>query len=130
LVSENAVNRMHWAQRKRLLDPWKDAAAYSVMSLGPSLKKALAGRSKRVQVYLPFRTRRKRDPHNYVGTVCKAIIDGLVIGGLWPDDNPSYVSLEEPKLAIYTNFPPHVAPPVEIILTPLVVVPADTKGRT
>jgi hypothetical protein len=62
--------------------------------------------------------------------VCKAIIDGLVIGGLWPDDNPSYVSLEEPKLAIYTNFPPHVAPPVEIILTPLVVVPADTKGRT
>lgn len=128
LVSENAVNRMHWAQRKRLMDPWKDAAAYSVMSLGHSLKLELWGEPKTVTVYLPFTTNRRRDPHNYVGTVCKAIVDGLVIGGLWPDDNPSYVSLAEPKLTVYKNLPPNRPPPVDIILTPLVV--PDTKGRT
>lgn len=28
---------------------------------------------------------------NYVSTVGKALIDGLVRGGLWPDDTPEWV---------------------------------------
>jgi len=34
---------------------------------------------------------RRRDPHNYMPTV-KAIIDGLVDAGVWPDDTPEDVA--------------------------------------
>ena len=56
--------------------------------LGPSL----------VRIHIPFRTKRRRDPHNYCGTVVKAIIDGLVQGGAWPDDTPQYVEHLSPVL--------------------------------
>ena len=51
-----------------------------------------------VQVSIPFSSNRRRDPHNYCGTVLKAIIDGLVQGGAWPDDTPEWVGHREPIL--------------------------------
>lgn len=51
-----------------------------------------------VQVWIPFKDNRRRDPHNYCGTVVKAIIDGLVMAGVWPDDTPDYVGHREPIL--------------------------------
>jgi hypothetical protein len=49
-----------------------------------------------VSLTLPVKDRRKRDPHNYCGTVLKAVIDGLVQAGAWPDDTPEYVGHREP----------------------------------
>lgn len=58
--------------------------------LGPSV----------VQVSIPFPQRRTRDPHNYTGTVVKHTIDGLVKAGLWPDDNPEWVTVVDPVFDI------------------------------
>ena len=43
--------------------------------------------------------RRRRDPHNYYPTI-KAIVDGLVDAGCWPDDTPGYVSTSEPTFTV------------------------------
>jgi hypothetical protein len=51
-----------------------------------------------VRVHIPFTLNRRRDPHNYCGTVVKAIIDGLVIAGAWKDDTPKYVEHLSPVL--------------------------------
>jgi Holliday junction resolvase RusA-like endonuclease len=76
---------------------WRDTAeAYAadypdlMAGLGPST----------VQVSIPFSNERRRDPHNYTGTVVKWIIDGLVRAGVWADDNPKYVTVLDPVLVI------------------------------
>lgn len=51
----------------------------------------------RVTVTLPVSGNRKRDPHNWTPTV-KAIVDGLVDAGVWPDDNSDWVTTNEPVL--------------------------------
>jgi Holliday junction resolvase RusA-like endonuclease len=51
-----------------------------------------------VRVHIPFTQNRRRDPHNYCGTVVKAIIDGLVKAGAWEDDTPEYVEHLSPVL--------------------------------
>ena len=56
-----------------------------------------------VEVFIPFTTNRRRDPHNYVGTVVKWIIDGLVYAGAWPDDTPEWVTVLEPVLVKYPD---------------------------
>ena len=88
-----------------------------------------------VQVTIPFDTNRRRDPHNYCGTVTKAVIDGLkdqkarsprkgdpmvVTGvGLWPDDDEQYVGHREPILVVDPE--KLVVPMVRVqILTPAV----------
>lgn len=83
--------RVHHYERAELTRQWKGAA------------RLLAGRYKNqppgiVQIWLPFKDSRRRDPHNYCGTVLKAIIDGLVQAGCWPDDTPDYVGHREPTI--------------------------------
>lgn len=53
-----------------------------------------------VQVTLPFRSGRRRDPHNYTGTVVKAIVDGLKDAGLVPDDTPEWVTVLDPIIQV------------------------------
>lgn len=53
-----------------------------------------------VHVTIPFTTNRRRDPHNYTGTVVKPIVDGLVDARLWPDDNPDWVTVLDPTCAV------------------------------
>jgi hypothetical protein len=67
-----------------------------------------------VRVSIPFRQRRRRDPHNYCGTVVKAILDGLVLAGAWADDTPEYVE--------------HLAPSLPVGGTQLVTVSIWRKG--
>lgn len=81
--------RIHHMQRAELTRQWKGAA------------RLLAARYKNqppgiVQIWIPFNDKRRRDPHNYCGTVLKAIIDGLVMAGVWPDDTPEWVGHREP----------------------------------
>lgn len=51
-----------------------------------------------VRIHIPFKMDRIRDPHNYCGTVVKAIVDGLVIAGAWEDDTPEFVEHISPIL--------------------------------
>lgn len=56
-----------------------------------------------VRVGISFATRRRRDPHNYCGTVLKAIVDGLVLAGAWPDDTHEYLEHLAPSLRVDTT---------------------------
>lgn len=101
-LSVNKGNQTHWAARRRLLDPWKDAAwatCHNALVRGlwpfPTNSRAIT-----VQAVLPFTTRQRRDAHNYTGTNVKAVVDGLVCAGIVPDDTPEWVTVLDPELAI------------------------------
>lgn len=101
-LSVNKGNQTHWAARRRLLEPWKDAAwatARNALIRGllpwPTNSRAIT-----VQVILPFRSRQRRDAHNYTGTNVKAVVDGLVRAGIVPDDTPEWVTVLDPELVV------------------------------
>lgn len=48
-----------------------------------------------VQLEIGFPQNRTRDPHNYCGTVLKAVVDALVGIDLWPDDTPEWIGHRE-----------------------------------
>lgn len=109
-LSINEANRMHWAAKKRRLDPWRDAT-HVAWIMAKSEHHLVKNRPCTVEIHLPFTDDRRRDPHNYSSTVQKSIIDALVrkttkIGsqtvelweGCWEDDNPQWVKTLEPVL--------------------------------
>lgn len=97
LLSMN--DRGHWRRHNDLKRAWRTAASDAVLEArqrrrirwSPPLAPSI------VAVTLPVPDRRRRDPHNYFATV-KPIVDGLVDGGLWPDDTPEWVTTIEPAL--------------------------------
>lgn len=100
-LSINKAKGRHWAANDRLLKPWKDVA----WALGRNYTRAqrLAQAVPipiTVQVVLPFRTANRRDPHNYTGTVVKAVVDGLKEAGLVPDDTDAWVTVLDPEFVI------------------------------
>jgi hypothetical protein len=96
-LSINRAHQLHWAARRRLTDPWRDMA--TVLMRQVIRGRWVNVRPVTIQVDLPFRTRGRRDPHNYVGTVVKAVVDGLVTGGLIPDDTPEWATILEPTIS-------------------------------
>lgn len=114
-LSINQANRLHWAAKRRELQPWRDATALAWKAARKEWSK-VKDRKVTVEILLPFPDSRRRDPHNYVGTVTKAVIDELTtktekIGkqtvvtwdGCWPDDNPEYVETIEPRIIVGTE---------------------------
>ncbi len=96
--STNADRTMHWAKRSKLVKAWRQCSYVeclraNVGPLGPSI----------VTVTLPFKTNTRRDPMNYVGTCVKAIVDGLVDAGCWPDDTAEFVTITQPILSRATT---------------------------
>lgn len=101
-LSINKANRMHWAAKKRELDPWRELVAWAWLQERKNWSDVL-GKPCVVQVVLPFRTKQRRDPHNYTGTVVKALVDTLVKQGVWPDDTPEWVTVSDPVCEIGTE---------------------------
>lgn len=99
-ISTNQGNRMHWAARRRALLPYKHGAFDAVIKAGEREIERLGQGKLEVLVHLPFRVNRRRDPHNYVGTNVKAVVDGLVMAGLLIDDSAEYVTVKEPVLVV------------------------------
>lgn len=91
-------DREHWRPHARRVAVWRDVARVAALA-------ALAGRGPSgrqlppslVLVELPVNDRRRRDPANYAPCT-KAIVDGFVDAGLWPDDTPQWVTTFEPTL--------------------------------
>jgi Holliday junction resolvase RusA-like endonuclease len=97
LLSTNDANRQHWASKRRQLAPYRDEMGWAWKRLPKATRDAITDVPCRVQVALGFPGPvRRRDPSNYVGTVIKALVDTLVQLGVWPDDNPDWVSVDEP----------------------------------
>ena len=84
--------RHHWATHARLVKEWRTAGMLYARKarIGPQPPS-------RIAVTLPVTGRRRRDPHNWTPTV-KAIVDGLVDAGVWPDDNSAWIVTSEPVL--------------------------------
>jgi len=102
-LSTNAANRLHWAAKRKVTNPWRDLAIMvtrQALSAYAREREVWPTQAVNIHVTLPFRTRRTRDPHNYTGTVVKALVDGLVRGGLIPDDSPEWATVLEPSLDI------------------------------
>lgn len=97
-LSINRSNRMHWAAKKRALDPWRESVWASWVNC--RRKEKVKNIPCSVRVYLPFSVKRRRDPHNYTGTNVKAIIDALVTCGVWPDDTPEWVRVQDPVCVV------------------------------
>lgn len=90
----NMNREKHWAERARLVKTWRHWAHIHARNthqgqLAPAI----------VYVTLPVPDRRRRDPHNWSPTV-KAIVDGLVDAGWWPDDTPEWVAVTTPTLDV------------------------------
>lgn len=95
--STNQDRNLHHMERAKLISAWKQATMLSYRSHMARLKVGYALPPGIVQVTIPFKDRRRRDLHNYCGTVGKAVIDGMVAAGAWPDDTPEFVGHREPK---------------------------------
>lgn len=93
--STNDDRRIHWAVRKRRVDEWHQVTRWHYRAA-----RETAPTPAIVTVEIPFAQKRRRDPHNYVGTVVKAIVDALVSEGAWPDDTAEFVTVAEPKLVV------------------------------
>lgn len=104
-LSLNRERRMHWAARRRVTEPWKTVTFW--VARQAHLARAVGGRPATITVVLPVRGHHRRDPANYYPTV-KAVVDGLVLAGVWPDDTPDYVTVREPVLTHRGNAEIHL----------------------
>lgn len=96
--STNQDRSLHHMTRHDLVSLWKAGTRFAYVSMVNATGADRAQPPSVIQVNIPFKDNRKRDPHNYCGTVLKAIVDGLVEAGAWPDDTPEYVGHREPVL--------------------------------
>ena len=114
--STNNDRNLNKYTRAARIKAWKDstaagwlAAARNQKDSYPKVDSAWYAPSI-VHLRIGFTTKRTRDPHNYCGTVLKAVVDGLVQAGVWPDDDPHWVGHRESELII--------DPYTYVILTP------------
>lgn len=94
-LSLNEERSLHWRTRANRTDPWRDLTI--LMARQARLPRAVLAAPATVTVVIPVTDNRRRDPANYY-PVSKACIDGLVKAGVWPDDDPRYVRVNEPIL--------------------------------
>lgn len=99
--STNQDRRINPYDRAEMVKLWKESARHAYRRLVVANKAPGKGYGHKVVVMLDIPVaddHRRRDPHNYCGTVLKAVIDGLVKAGMAPDDTPEYVGHREPQL--------------------------------
>jgi crossover junction endodeoxyribonuclease RusA len=81
-------DRQHWAARSRNVRAWREMA--NLACFGAAELDGVGATPMFVRVTFPVRDNRRRDADNPAPTV-KAIVDGLVDAGVWPDDTPEWV---------------------------------------
>lgn len=91
---------VHWAVTKKRRDEWAEMTHYTWLQQGRPKSMPPA----RLESEFILNTNRTRDPHNFVATL-KPIIDQLVTDRVWPDDNPRWLQVPEPKLTVHKASP-------------------------
>jgi hypothetical protein len=97
LISINELQGRNWKYSGRTKEQWMNAGYYHGLELrsmfrAGKLNTPLEGKA-RVGFDFDVRQNRRRDGHNYAGTVCKWFIDGMVIAKVFADDSSDYVEL-------------------------------------
>lgn len=85
-------DREHWRPRAGKVKAWRRAAYHAATALA-------APTPADIHMRFDVTDRRRRDPHNLYPTV-KALIDGMVDAGLWPDDTPEWITTHEPTFRV------------------------------
>lgn len=99
--SINALKGAHHQAWARAMKPWKELAWVYANNVRVRGKVPWGGhRAIQVHVALPFAKGGRRDAHNYTGTVVKAMVDGLVMAQIVPDDTPEWVEVLDPAIVI------------------------------
>lgn len=96
LVTSNQYHGKHWSKSHADKVLWRDGM--SVLARAKHIDQWVSDRPTLVRFVFPVPDKRRRDPSNLVGTVVKWCVDGLVRGGVWPDDDPRFVTILEPLL--------------------------------
>ena len=96
-----SMNDKDGRETGRAKQAWRDRAYFGWIAAHPG--QGPSGRAApcpgEVFVTLPFAMNRRRDPINFARTV-KAIVDGMVMAGAWPDDTPEFVTQNIPTLVV------------------------------
>lgn len=87
-----ANQRGSWHNRAHMTRMWRDTTAWRCRGMGVCFTNGA-----RVVVELRFLGVRRRDPANWAPTA-KAVVDGLVDAGLFPDDDYRYVTGPDMRL--------------------------------
>ena len=96
-LNNSGTRSNRWAYAK-MKSQWVDATTWAIRSQIKPLGLPLPLPACTLDWAFYFNTNRRRDPDNYVATR-KPVLDTMVReGGLWPDDNPTWVSNLEPRL--------------------------------
>lgn len=102
--STNQDRNMNPYARHARIQAWQDSAAVGWLTVPPKTRASLKVNGflppAIVDLSIPFAQKRRRDPANMCGSVLKAVVDGLVRAGLWPDDTPEWIGHWEPTLII------------------------------
>jgi hypothetical protein len=98
IISVNRIQGSHWALTRPTKDAWRDGIQWLAQGGKIAGLDIVRGKPCALRFVLPFQVGRRRDPSNYVDSVVKWMVDGLVRAGVWPDDNPEYVEVLEPLL--------------------------------
>lgn len=95
VLGANSTRGWRWQRYHLWAKRWKQAG----VRMGDAIRKKYRTPFPACTVHMVFEMSRgvRRDPHNYMSTVCKHILDGLVVSGVWPDDNPKYITMTEPQ---------------------------------
>lgn len=98
-LSINEANKMHWAVRRRRLEPWRTATTLALRGIQTEEGVEYPA-PVRISVRLTFARGGRRDPHNYTSTVVKTIVDAIVASKLIPDDTAEWVTVIDPTIRV------------------------------
>lgn len=104
LVSINETAGKAWYAWSRKKEAWVQAGYVYGLQWRRDLFKLRVQTplEQRATVGLDFdvRERRRRDGHNYTGTVVKWFIDGMVIAKVFADDSSEHLELRDPTFSV------------------------------
>jgi len=96
VLSCNVSNGLHFQVKRKWVAAWRTVAAEAARA---QLDDSLMGYRVRIQLVLPVRGRRRRDPHNFLASVGKVVADSVTDSGLvWVDDHHIWCEAVEPVL--------------------------------
>ena len=95
LMSINELQGRDWKYAASTKSLWMDAGYYHGLELRDILRAAKLATPVKARIGFDFdvRQNRRRDGHNYAGTVCKWFIDGMVTAKVFADDSSDHVEL-------------------------------------
>ncbi len=112
--SNNVLLRLHWAQRKTLIDEWHGDIYWLVLEAGRQHFHVAT-----IVATIYFAENRRRDIANFMASLDKLCFDGLVYAGVLTDDD----SIHLPEITVRFEIDKD-RPRTEVVITALDSLPA------